>query len=165
MMASTEVSQLLGALKGDRTVWAQSIACGHEYRIADSELFYGSNLTPKAQEFMTALQTQVALLDQQLKDLKYKLTDGFTKKSVEVKLGKTVEKICPILPGFPYQPLDCRALFDPIDYLAFVGAGTGNVSRIDFIDVKTGRSRLSQIQLQIRDAIEDGKVSVQRVTR
>jgi predicted Holliday junction resolvase-like endonuclease len=131
--------------------------------LADSELFYGSELTPRAEEFQDEMNKGLADMRQRVKELRYALTDGRTKKSTEVKLGKTVEKICPVLPGFPFEPSDCRALFDPIDYVAFVGLTRGSVSRLDFIDVKTGGSALSQRQRQIRDAVSDGAIRLWRL--
>lgn len=156
------ITELLDALRTDRTIWA-SAPCGHEYRLSDSELFHGSKLTAKAKEFAAKLQLEMKGLRDEVKAYKYKLTAGFTKRSVEVKLGKTVEKICPVLPGFPYQPLDCRAMYDPIDYLAFVGATKGEVNHLDFVDVKTGNAQLKKVQREIRDAVLDGKVDVRRV--
>lgn len=162
MVAPSAVKELLRELQGDRKVWAVA-PCGHEYRLADSELFYGSEFSTRAREFVELVKADVARLRDDAGQLKHKLTDGFTKKSVEVKLGKTVEKVLPVLPGFPYNPLDCRALFDPIDYVAFVGAAEGSVRSLEFVDVKTGHAQLKDVQRQIRDAVTDGAVKFRRM--
>ncbi len=161
-MVQSDIVRVLRVLKHDKTLWAIT-PCGHEYKLADSELFYGDRLPPAARPFLEEQRANIDAYKQKVHDLQLKLTTGFTKKSVEVKLGKTVEKICPVLPGFPYSPLDCRALFDPIDYLAFVGASKGTVSKLDFVDVKTGHARLNIVQRQIRDAVDDGEVELRRV--
>lgn len=161
-MTGRQLAELIKALRHDRTIWAQA-PCGHEYRLCDSELFYGSELTPSAKKFRDSLREELAKTREELKKQRYRVTEGFTKRSVEIKLGKTVEKIAAALPGFPYTPSDCRAIFDPIDYITFMGLGRGVVNRIDFVDVKSGQSRLVQIQRQIRDAVDDGKVRIRRL--
>lgn len=120
-------------------------------------------MTPRAKEYVDMMNKGFADLKQREKEFKYLITEGRTKRSVEVKLGKTVEKICPVLPGFPFEPSDCRALFEPIDYVAFVGLTKGSISRLDFVDVKTGGSRLNQRQREIRDAVTDGAVRLRRL--
>ncbi len=161
-MVRQEIVRILETLSKDREIWAVA-PCGHEYRLSDSEIFYGEDLTPSAKAFVKSVEEELADLRDEVKDLEYKLTAGFTKKSVEVKLGKTVEKICAVFPGFPYVPSDCRALFDPIDYLAFKGLKGGSISQLDFVDVKTGRARLNDVQKEIRDAVDDGKVRVKGI--
>lgn len=78
-----------------------------------------------------------------------------------VRIGKVVEKIAPSLPGFSLEPSDCRALFEPIDYVAFKGLSkTGRVDAVLFVDVKSGQARLNAAQRQIRDLVEAGNVSL-----
>jgi predicted Holliday junction resolvase-like endonuclease len=161
-MVSAEVESLLQSLRGDRSIWA-SAPCQHKYRLADSPLFYGSDVPEAGKEYIRTLRENLSQLNQEVRQLHNRLTEGFTKKSVEVKLGKTVEKIVPALPGFPLNRADCRAIFDPIDYLGFVGLSTGRVSRLEFIDVKTGNARLNERQKAIRDVVEDGKVSIREL--
>jgi predicted Holliday junction resolvase-like endonuclease len=163
-MVSAEVDRLLQSLRGDRSIRA-SAPCEHTYRLADSQLFYGSEVPQDGEEYIRTLRENLRQLRQEVRQLHTRLTEGFTKKSVEVKLGKTVEKIVPALPGFPFDRGDCRAIFDPIDYLAFVGLSKGRVSRLEFIDIKTGGARLNDRQKAIRDAVEDGKVSIRELGR
>ena len=159
---SSEIEGLLLTLRGDRSVWA-SAPCQHEYRLADSQLFYRADIPEAGKEYVRTLRADLTALQHEVRLLHARLTAGFTKKSVEVKLGKTVEKIVPALPGFPIDRGDCRAIFDPIDYVGFVGLSRGSVSRLEFIDVKTGNARLSKVQRTIRDAVEDGKVSIREL--
>ena len=79
--------------------------------------------------------------------------------AVSVNIGKIVEKIIPSFGKFPYQRGDCRALFEPIDYVIFTGLCRNNLVRIEVVDVKTGKAQLTPGQRGIRDAIEAGKVS------
>ncbi len=78
-----------------------------------------------------------------------------------VRIGKVVEKIGPSLPGFPLQSRDCRALFEPIDYVAFKGLSErGVVDAVVFIDVKSGGAVLQPNQRRIKIAVEKGRVSL-----
>ena len=73
-------------------------------------------------------------------------------------IGKVVEKIAPSLAGFPALTEECRALFEPIDYVVFQGLRKGVVDSLQFVDVKSGNAKLTTRQKEIRDAVEDGKV-------
>ena len=161
-MSRADAIRLIEALREDRTILA-SAPCEHLYRLSDSELFYGSEVPASGKEYVQALREELREIQKEVDRLRSRLTAGFTKKSVEVKLGKTVEKIVTALPGFPVDRADCRPIFDPIDYVGFVGLSTGQVSRLEFIDIKTGNARLSGVQKAIRDAVEDGKVALREV--
>lgn len=78
--------------------------------------------------------------------------------TVSVNIGKIVEKIVPSFGGFPYQRGDCRALFEPIDYVIFNGLCRNNPVSIEIVDVKTGNAQLGQREREIRDAIAAGNV-------
>ena len=69
------------------------------------------------------------------------------------QLGKTLEKVVPMFPGFGHHPYDVRPVFDPIDYVVFDGYYEGEVSDITFVEFKTGAGRISQIQNSIRDTV------------
>lgn len=75
------------------------------------------------------------------------------KKSSEVRLGLISEKLAPFLDDFDFNPNGLTFLGNPIDYIHF---GSGEIT---FIEVKSGKSRLSKKQRQIRDAIADGNIN------
>lgn len=75
------------------------------------------------------------------------------RKSKEVRLGQIAEQIIPFLEHFNHNPKSLRALFSPIDYVAF------EEDQITFIEVKTGNSQLSKKQKGIKKLIEEGKVA------
>ncbi len=61
---------------------------------------------------------------------------------------------------FCFEKNDCRSLFDPIDYVIFEGlTQKGKVSKILFVDIKTGKASLSGRQKTIRNLVEDKKVT------
>jgi predicted Holliday junction resolvase-like endonuclease len=71
------------------------------------------------------------------------------KKSSEVRLGHIAEKLAPFLEDFPYKPEDATFLGQPIDYIVF------DDSSIVFVEIKTGKSKLSSKQRHIRDLIKN----------
>lgn len=79
-------------------------------------------------------------------------------KSRASQLGKTLEKIAPMFPGFGHFPYDVRPIFDPIDFVIFDGYFHGDVTDIVFVEFKTGQSRQSSIQSSIRKAIEKKRI-------
>jgi predicted Holliday junction resolvase-like endonuclease len=83
-----------------------------------------------------------------------------------VNLGKIVEKIVPSFTSFAYEPGDCRALFEPVDYLIFSGLARQNrVEALFFVDVKSGNARLSPAQRGIKQAVERGAVRFGTIER
>jgi predicted Holliday junction resolvase-like endonuclease len=74
------------------------------------------------------------------------------------QLGKTLEKVIPMFPGFGHHPYDVRPVFDPIDFVVFDGYYQGGVTDICFVEFKTGQSRMTPVQSSIRAAIENKRV-------
>jgi predicted Holliday junction resolvase-like endonuclease len=83
---------------------------------------------------------------------------GAEKKSIEVGIGKNIEKVVPALKDFKMPMCDCRPLFDPIDMIVFNGVTKMKVESIKFMEIKTGNARLNEHQKAIKDAILDRKV-------
>jgi predicted Holliday junction resolvase-like endonuclease len=86
------------------------------------------------------------------------LREDAIRRSQAVLRGKIAEQLAPSLEGFTYNPRDCRFLGSPFDYLVFSGLTDGEVQEIVLLEVKTGRSRLSKRERQVRDAVERGDV-------
>ena len=84
--------------------------------------------------------------------------DG-AKRSRSVSLGKAVEHLVPFMPDFPYDPGDSRFLGSPVDFVVFAGLrGTDEVDEIVFVEVKTGKGKLSRREQSVRRAVEEGRV-------
>jgi len=79
-------------------------------------------------------------------------------RSRAVTAGKVYEQLAPWLPDFDFNPKDARFLGTPIDFIVFDGLDDGEVRRIVFVEVKTGRSDLSLRERRVRDAIREGRV-------
>lgn len=85
------------------------------------------------------------------------LTQQYTKllsqkKSSEVRLGQISEQIAPFLHNFPYDPQNTKFLGQPIDLISF------EPDKVVFVEVKTGKSKLSQKQKHIKNLIKTGQV-------
>ncbi len=81
------------------------------------------------------------------------------KRSRAVLGGQAAEQLAPWLPGFPFDPSECRFIGKPVDFLVFRGAAAGAVEEVVFVEVKTGGSALSKVERSLRDAVEAGRVS------
>jgi predicted Holliday junction resolvase-like endonuclease len=75
------------------------------------------------------------------------------RKSSEVRLGRISESLAPFLNGWPWDPNEFRFLGNPIDGIQF------NQDELVFVEIKTGKSRLSASQRWIKDLVSQGKVS------
>jgi predicted Holliday junction resolvase-like endonuclease len=87
------------------------------------------------------------------------------KQSRSTLKGQMADQMAPLLPGFDYTPADAKFLGDPIDYVVFDGLtdardgeGAYDDMEVVLIDVKYGKSNLSEAQRAIAAAIEAGRV-------
>jgi predicted Holliday junction resolvase-like endonuclease len=79
-------------------------------------------------------------------------------KSRLVLEGKFKEQLAPFLPEFGFNPTDARFIGSPVDFIIFDGAAENNIKKIVFLEVKSGKSRLTKKEEQIKENIEKGKV-------
>jgi predicted Holliday junction resolvase-like endonuclease len=86
------------------------------------------------------------------KDTEHKL------RSERVRRGQMFEQFIPFVKNFPYNRKDIRFLGSPIDMIVFNGLDEGKVKDIRIIEIKSGKSRLTQREKQIRQAINDKQV-------
>ena len=80
-------------------------------------------------------------------------------KSRAVLGGQFSEQLAPYLPDFEYLPTECRFVGKPIDFLVFKGMDKKEIEEVVFVEVKSGKSKLSQSEKKLKDAIEKKKVS------
>ena len=74
------------------------------------------------------------------------------KKSSEVRVGKIGENMAPFLKDWPYDPNRFRFLGNPVDGIQFTD------DEIIFVEIKTGKSRLSKTQKKIKGIVRSGNV-------
>lgn len=100
----------------------------------------------------------VVLLVWRLQTLK-RLVSGlaFDKKSLAVRHGKMSEQFFPFMKHYPYQPSGFRFLGTPVDGVQF------EPDRVVLVEFKTGSSRLSAKQKEIKTLVEKGKVEFKEI--
>lgn len=79
-------------------------------------------------------------------------------KSRQVIGGSFSEQLSPYLPDFPFDPTEARFIGRPVDFIVFSGLASGNVEEVIFVEVKSGKSKLSRNEVSIRNAVAAGKV-------
>lgn len=109
--------------------------------------------------FALASEASMREVQNELKNLPNQLLFSITRS-----LGKRTGKLNELMATFELTQYDrLFYLGDPVD---FIGIKYGET--VDFIEVKTGRFRLSEDERKLRDLIEDGRVcyvplSVERI--
>jgi predicted Holliday junction resolvase-like endonuclease len=82
------------------------------------------------------------------------------KQSRAVLGGLVSEQLAPLLPGFPYDPGDCRFVGKPVDFIVFKGMNEKDITEVIFLEVKSGTAKtLNDQEKKLRDAIRAGRVS------
>lgn len=141
--------------------------CEEEFPIKRGKLFSMYDTYPPAvQKIIRDRFVASNDIKSELKERKKQLAEDKKKKPVKIAVsaqasnfGKISEQILPAFLTFPYKQNDCRALFEPIDYIVFKNLSqSGRIDVIKFIDVKTGGGRLTKEQRQIRDRVVEGKI-------
>ncbi len=97
--------------------------------------------------------------EEYIKDETVKIRAQAIKGSTAVVKGRVAEQLVPFRPDFNYNPRDIRFLGSPIDLVVFDGLTEGELKQVAFVEVKTGNSRMSKRERQVRDAIHDGRVT------
>jgi len=80
-------------------------------------------------------------------------------RSRAVLKGQISEQLAPYLPNFNYNSGECTFIGKPIDFIAFRGMDRGSVDEVIFVEVKSGNSKLSSIEREVKRAVEEGRVS------
>lgn len=133
--------------------------CNQLIRLSEMELFY---IPDRKDDFLQMLR----LKERELNEHESEIRADAAKRSRAALLGSLMEQVGPLLPGFNYDVNDLRAIWDPVDFVAFEGIGLDRkVDSITFIDIKTGQARLSSVQKSIKEAVEEGRVSFETVPR
>jgi predicted Holliday junction resolvase-like endonuclease len=74
-------------------------------------------------------------------------------------MGQVTEHLIPYFPDFKYNPKDARFIGTPVDFVVFNGLSEGNVKKIVFVEVKTGKTgNLTTRERQVRDVVERKEV-------
>ena len=158
MATKKEIRETLKTLNNSK-FHIECPSCCEEINLKDAGLFHLDDFTPEAMEVykeMIAYQKERrAELKQRRIDIPLKSQKG----SKAVGIGFIYERLAPTLDGFTFNKNDCRSMFDPIDYVIFEGLSEKQkVEKIIFMDIKSGKARLSQKQKKIKEAVDNKKV-------
>ena len=156
---------LIQELKSNLNIYAECPDCGEAFSLRKAVMFYVDGPIPKeVQKMIGERKQEIIGRRKELAARIKKLKERVEKATVSVNIGRIIEKVAPTIKGFKFDRRDCRALFEPVDYLVFNGLTTdkGNVDSISFIEIKTGRARLNEHQRQIKNAVENGRVEWDR---
>ena len=105
------------------------------------------------------IATATMHLSNRLRQQEKHLRAAAIRQSTAVVKGKVAEQLVPFGPEFGYNPRDARFLGSPVDFVVFEGLTEGDVTRVVFMEVKTGKyARLSRREKQVRDAVERAEV-------
>ncbi len=155
-----EAHELIRSLTNGR-VRATCPTCDESFALARAGLFFAAEFTPTAKRALAARKGDLAARRAELRARPTQVAEGSVRQAGATNLGFILERIATTLPTFPLKSTECRSLFDPIDYVAFPGAGSGRVESIHFVEIKSGRSKLTPRQKEIREVVERGKVSLE----
>jgi predicted Holliday junction resolvase-like endonuclease len=145
--------------------YADCPCCGETILLKDAGLFYLDDFSPAAADIYSGLLDSLKERRKELLESRKGITQSSLVTTKAVNLGLILERVAPMMTGFGLDHNDCRALFDPIDYIAFEGLRVnGKVSRIVFLDIKTGSAKLSPRQKAIKELVEEKKVEMETYT-
>jgi predicted Holliday junction resolvase-like endonuclease len=157
---------LIAELQRDKRFMGTCPVCELSFRLADATLFSDDDKPTEALEAIRHARTRIRERKVALAAQRELMTTRAQNTSTAVNLGKIIEKIVPSFQGFGYTVADCRALFEPLDYIVFSGlAASGRIDALAFLDVKSGKSRLSNTQRDIKAIVESGKVRFELTQR
>lgn len=141
-------------------VRAQCPHCDEQFPIAKANLFFLDELSDQAVAWLEAKKLEIKERRAELKARPLQVSERSDLQAGAVNLGSILERVAPAMATFPVRLTECRSLFDPIDYLAFPGADRGVIEAIEFVELKSGNSRLTNRQKQVRDVVERGNVDL-----
>ena len=74
--------------------------------------------------------------------------------------GQISEQVAPFVDGWPQdlQPSEARFIGKPVDFIVFKGMDNNEIDEVVFVEVKTGKSRLSTRERQLQNVIEQKRV-------
>ena len=127
--------------------------------LKNTGLFYLDDFTPEALKVYKEMLAYQKQRRAELKERKINIPLKSQKGSKAVGIGFIYERLAPTLEGFTFNKNDCRSMFDPIDYVIFEGLSEKQkVDKIIFMDIKSGKARLSQKQRKIKEAVANKKI-------
>lgn len=144
-----------------RGFYAECPCCQEPVLLKKCGLFYLDNFTDDAQRVYSDLQNELRERALALKRKPAEISSKSSAVAEATNKGRILERLAPAMKAFRFDRNDCRAIFDPIDYVIFENLSSkGTVSKVFFAEVKTGEARHTRKQKDIRSLVESKKVSL-----
>ena len=158
MASKKEIRAILSELNSGK-FHIECPTCDEEINLQDAGLFHLDDFTPEALDTYKQMLADQKERRAELKQHKLNIPLRSERTTKAVGIGFIYERLAPTLEGFTFNKNDCRSMFDPIDYVIFEGLSEKKkVDKIIFMDVKSGKARLSAKQRTIKRVVEDKKV-------
>lgn len=159
MAEANEAKKMISSLIRGRIV-ADCPCCDEQVLLRDAGLFFLDDFSPEADRLYQQAIAEQKERQRALRDLRKRIPAISQLVAKATNLGRMLERLAPSFKTFRFQKNDCRSIFDPIDYVIFEGLSLkGIVSKIFFIDVKSGNARLNARQREIKNLVGRKKVS------
>ena len=157
-MTQREVDEILKTLNSG-AFQIECPSCDKKMNLKDAGLFHLDNFTDQAKDVYKLMLEDQKDRRRELKERQLNIPKKSEVGAKAVNLGFLLERLAPTLDGFTFNKNDCRSMFDPIDYVIFEGLSQNqSVSKILFVDIKSGQARLTPKQRKIKDAVVEKKV-------
>jgi len=159
MNLTKEAKEIIRTLE-ENNFYVECPCCGKPILLKDAGLFYLDDFSPDAEKLYQQKLAECKIREKEIREKRKKISQKSEVSTEAINIGFILERISPLLDDFRFDRNDCRSLFDPIDYIIFEGLSKRNsVSRILFIEIKTGKARLNDHQKEIRSLIERKQVT------
>ncbi len=80
------------------------------------------------------------------------------KQSRAVLCGQFSEQLAPYLPNFAHSPSEVKFIGKPIDFIVFKGLDLKEPTEVIFVEVKSGKSKTSDVEKKLKEVIENKQV-------
>jgi len=158
MNLSKEAKEIIRTLEENR-FYAECPCCGEPILLKDAGLFYLDDFSPDAEKLYQQKLAECKIREKEIREKRKKISLKSKIATETINIGFILERIAPLMKDFCFDRNDCRSLFDPIDYIIFEGLSQKNsVSKILFVEIKTGKARLNNHQKEIRSLVERKRV-------
>ena len=155
--------KIVQELQADPRLEGECPMCQRTFSLRDALIVHVDDpLHPRIQEWRDKLCDEIAERRDRLKRRKAHMSEMIPKTTETVNRGKILEKIVPAYSETEYDLADYCALFDPIDYIVFDGVSSrGKIESVKFIDCKSGSAGLNQHQKQVKQAVEEERITLE----
>lgn len=158
MNLSKEAKEIIHTLEENR-FYAECPCCGEPILLKDAGLFYLDDLSPDAEKLYEQKLAACKICEKEIREERKAISKRSETATETINIGFILERVAPSMKDFHFDRNDCRSLFDPIDYIIFEGLSKKNsVSKILFVEIKTGKARLNNHQKEIRSLVERKRV-------